>query len=219
MITRDAGVTYGDITPPVNLTVSNFAIDRTTPETAYVAFRGYGSTRVMKTIDAGKTWTNRSDGLPNVPVNALRLGPYATTQEEIHGQGCRIAGAGLDVLEQEPPDPGDPMLALDNVILTPHALCWTDQCFAQMGALDIQAALEYRDGRVPSGATASRSAGPRPKACFRSCMTGSGDPSAAVMAQDATSPAGPRASTALSSCVPLASATIHDLIWLNGPSG
>jgi D-3-phosphoglycerate dehydrogenase len=66
-------------------------------------------------------------------------------------QERRIAGAGLDVLEQEPPDPGDPMLALDNVILTPHALCWTDQCFAHMGALDIQAVLEYRDGHAPSG--------------------------------------------------------------------
>jgi D-3-phosphoglycerate dehydrogenase len=72
-------------------------------------------------------------------------------------QERRIAGAGLDVLEQEPPDPGDPILALDNVILTPHALCWTDQCFAQMGALDIKAVLEYREGRTPSGAIINRS--------------------------------------------------------------
>jgi phosphoglycerate dehydrogenase-like enzyme len=72
-------------------------------------------------------------------------------------QERRIAGAGLDVLEQEPPDPSDPILALDNVILTPHALCWTDQCFAHMGVLDIQAVLEYRDGRVPSGAIVNRS--------------------------------------------------------------
>jgi len=72
-------------------------------------------------------------------------------------QERRIAGAGLDVLEQEPPDPGDPILALDNVILTPHALCWTDQCFAHMGAMDIQAVLEYRDGRAPSGAIVNRS--------------------------------------------------------------
>jgi D-3-phosphoglycerate dehydrogenase len=72
-------------------------------------------------------------------------------------QDRRIAGAGLDVLEQEPPDPGDPILALDNVILTPHALCWTDQCFAEMGALDIQAVLEYRDGHAPTGAIVNRS--------------------------------------------------------------
>jgi D-3-phosphoglycerate dehydrogenase len=71
-------------------------------------------------------------------------------------QERRIAGAGLDVLEQEPPDPGDPILALDNVILTPHALCWTDQCFAHMGAIDIQAVLEYRDGHAPSGTIVNR---------------------------------------------------------------
>lgn len=63
----------------------------------------------------------------------------------------RIAGAGLDVLEKEPPDPDDPILALDNVILTPHALCWTDQCFAGNGAADVRAVLDVVDGRVPRG--------------------------------------------------------------------
>jgi D-3-phosphoglycerate dehydrogenase len=31
-----------------------------------------------------------------------------------------IAAAGLDVLDQEPPDPNNPLLKMDNVILTPH---------------------------------------------------------------------------------------------------
>lgn len=66
-------------------------------------------------------------------------------------QECRIAGAGLDVLEQEPPDPDDPILKLDNVILAPHALCWTDQCFAGNGAADVKAVLEVQHGREPRG--------------------------------------------------------------------
>ena len=32
-----------------------------------------------------------------------------------------ISGAGLDVLEKEPPDPGSPFLEMENVILSPHA--------------------------------------------------------------------------------------------------
>lgn len=63
----------------------------------------------------------------------------------------RIAGAGLDVLAQEPPEPDDPILSLDNAVITPHALCWTDQMFAGNGAADVKAALDVMSGRVPAG--------------------------------------------------------------------
>ena len=63
----------------------------------------------------------------------------------------QIAGAGLDVFEVEPTPPGEPITQLDNVILAPHALCWTDECFAGIGAADVAAVLEVMQGRVPRG--------------------------------------------------------------------
>ena len=63
----------------------------------------------------------------------------------------KIAGAGLDVFEQEPTDPDDPLFRLDNVIAAPHALCWTDQCFAGNGAADVKAVMDVMKGVTPRG--------------------------------------------------------------------
>ncbi len=64
-------------------------------------------------------------------------------------QAGRIAGAALDVFEQEPIDPHDPLLALDNVILAPHAICWTDELFLGNGQAACRSILDVAEGRLP----------------------------------------------------------------------
>jgi D-3-phosphoglycerate dehydrogenase len=64
-------------------------------------------------------------------------------------QSGRIAGAALDVFEQEPVDPANPLLAMDNVIVTPHSLCWTDECFHNMATTGLTSIVDALAGRVP----------------------------------------------------------------------
>jgi len=61
----------------------------------------------------------------------------------------RIAGAALDVFEQEPVAPDNPLLAMDNVIVTPHSLCWTDECFHNMAATGLASIVDALAGRKP----------------------------------------------------------------------
>jgi phosphoglycerate dehydrogenase-like enzyme len=65
-------------------------------------------------------------------------------------QTGQIQGAGLDVFEQEPIDPSDPLLSLENVILSPHALCWTDECFLGNGQSACRSILDAASGRTPN---------------------------------------------------------------------
>jgi phosphoglycerate dehydrogenase-like enzyme len=64
-------------------------------------------------------------------------------------QEHRIAGAGLDVFDPEPIAPDDLLLKLDNVILAPHAICWTDECFGNNGRSACRSLLAVANGQAP----------------------------------------------------------------------
>ena len=58
-----------------------------------------------------------------------------------------IQGAGLDVMNQEPINQDNKLLSLKNTILTPHALCWTDECFSEIANEAISSILNFIDNK------------------------------------------------------------------------
>ena len=64
-------------------------------------------------------------------------------------QAGQIAGAGLDVFDIEPIPANDPLLSLENVIVAPHSLCWTDECFRLIGHSAVRSLLDVAAGRAP----------------------------------------------------------------------
>ena len=38
---------------------------------------------------------------------------------------------------------------MDNTIITPHALCWTDECFADIASTALQSIVDFAQGRRP----------------------------------------------------------------------
>jgi phosphoglycerate dehydrogenase-like enzyme len=61
----------------------------------------------------------------------------------------RIAGVGLDVFEREPPDPANPLFAMENVISTAHCLCWTDSFVDAVARDAITGIINVVQGRLP----------------------------------------------------------------------
>lgn len=61
----------------------------------------------------------------------------------------RIAAAGLDVFETQPLPAGDPLSGLDNVILSPHAICDTYELRRGVLARIATALAAFANGRMP----------------------------------------------------------------------
>jgi D-3-phosphoglycerate dehydrogenase / 2-oxoglutarate reductase len=59
----------------------------------------------------------------------------------------RLAGTGLDVLEEEPIPPDSPLLELENTVLTPHAAFYSPQSRAELPRRAAQQVVDFFAGR------------------------------------------------------------------------
>ena len=64
-------------------------------------------------------------------------------------QRGQIRGAGLDVFEQEPVDPNNPLLKMENVVVAPHSLCHTEEYYTRAWSGKLRQAAQIAQGEVP----------------------------------------------------------------------
>ena len=105
-----------------------------TPET-----RGFIGAREFSLMKPTAYFINTARG-PIVEEKAL----YAALAEK------RIAGAALDVFEVEPVARDNPLLTLENVIVTPHSICWTDEFFRNNAESAFRSVVAVATGKTPT---------------------------------------------------------------------
>jgi len=82
-------------------------------------------------------------------VNTSR-GPVVDEKALYHAlKEGRLGGAGLDVFEEEPVDPENLLLTLDNVVLAPHIAGTTKECRRRCALLAVQNTIRVLRGEKP----------------------------------------------------------------------
>lgn len=84
-------------------------------------------------------------------INTARGGLVVEDDLRAALESGRLAGAGLDVLNREPPNPTDALLGAPNLVLSPHVGGLDSKSLADMAELAARCIIDLRAGRWPSG--------------------------------------------------------------------
>ena len=121
------------------------SLDQALPEADFVVLACALTPTTRGLIDAARLARMRPNAfLVNVARGAV-VDEKALAQALAAGQ---LGGAGLDVLDTEPPLPGNPLLAFDNLVLTPHTAAFVETAYDRMAVKAAKDVLAGLDGRL-----------------------------------------------------------------------
>lgn len=84
-----------------------------------------------------------------VVINVAR-GPVVSEEDLIWAlENHEIAGAALDVMEQEPPKKDNPLFGFDNVLITPHTAWYSEESQAVLQRTPAEEVVRVLNGEVP----------------------------------------------------------------------
>src|SRR5689334_8412307 len=143
VLVLDPNISEADIKKAGATKVTN--LEATLPDVDFVSVHCPKSSETVNMFNARTLALMKEDGFL---VNTARGG---IVDEEALYQALstgKLRGAGLDVLDKEPPDPANKLFTLENVIFSPHMAGVTKEASDRMAVTAVENILSVFDGRT-----------------------------------------------------------------------
>ncbi|MFC1544796.1 C-terminal binding protein [Gemmatimonadota bacterium] len=122
-------------------------LDSLLSESDFISLHAPLTDETNKIINAG-TLAKMKDGAYLVNTSRGGLVDEAALADAV--RGGKVAAAGLDVLTNEPPEHGNPLVGLKNVVLTPHASFFSNDSIVELKRKSALNMVEVIEGRKVS---------------------------------------------------------------------
>lgn len=126
--------------------VEQVAFDRLVERSDYISIHAPLTPETHHLFDAGVLGRMK----PTAYVVNTARGPLIDESALVDALNAgRIAGAALDVVEQEPPPPGSALLTCRNLILTPHTGFYSDESLVELQTKATEEVVRVLGGQQP----------------------------------------------------------------------
>ena len=138
------------VTPDVSqsIGVRSVGLDELLTTADFVSIHCPLTDQTRNLIGGGEIGLMKSDAYL---INTVRGGIVDEDLLALAPKERRIAGAAIDCFLREPVTTPHPLGELDNVLLAPHSIAWTDELFRDIGQTACQGIVDLSQGRGPAG--------------------------------------------------------------------